>query len=208
VPDAIDRTISEAARSITRPDPAGTARAMSRFRENCERMNSDPEYAEHIRRIAGDLNLAGLERGFTVQLPYSCAIARGFKPVENRPKKLPDTYAGIPLALHSSLKHSGVMALPDRDATQALLDAEMDHDPLLAPGSVIAVITFTGCHPAGECEYRGRFCDPWATAGGWHWIVGETEPLAAPVKARGNVTFWPLPGDVKQAVREQLEERA
>jgi hypothetical protein len=158
VPDAIDRTISEAARSITRPDPAGTARAMSRFGENCE-------------------------RGFTVQLPYSWAIARGFKPVENRPKKLPDTYAGIPLALHSSLKHSGVMALPDRDATQALLDAEMDHDPLLAPGSVIAVITFTGCHPAAECELPGPVLRP--VGDGRRMALDRRRDRAAPRACEG-----------------------
>jgi hypothetical protein len=151
-------------------------------------------------------------RALSIRQPYAWAIAGGFKPAENRTRKIPLKYIGVPVALHASKERDDVMVLPTLEATDALLQASLDTDPLLSLGAIVAVVTFTGCHPLYNiCNPAGipqTTCSPWSEWGSYHWLVGDVRPIAEPVPCRGALGFWPVPADVERAVREQLEPKS
>jgi hypothetical protein len=170
-----------------------------------------------------------LARAVSVRQPWAWAIARGWKPVENRTRRFPRTLTGVPVALHASLTRDEAVftdlaaaiftspatrVLPDPTATQALTDALTDGDPLAhGYGAVIAVVTFTGSHHAAVCggmdcqdgrRLPWRGCSPWAMPGCWHWTAAVVCPLAEPVPCRGMPGFWPLPAAAALAIGHQL----
>jgi hypothetical protein len=146
-------------------------------------------------------------RGLSVRYPWSFAIAKGFKPVENRTRPIPAKYVGIPVALHASLTMDAVPSLPTREATRALALAESD--AALSLGAVIAMVRFGSSHRwlEGDCRYD-RACSVWAEMehGVHHWPVEVIAALRHPVEAKGMLGLWRLPDEVEKAVREQLEE--
>jgi len=147
-------------------------------------------------------------RGLSIRQPWGWAIARRWKPAENRSRRLPLRYAGVPVALHASKQYDGFADLPDPAAAKAL-GAAQGEDPLLTLGAVIAVAVFSGSHylsgtgqncpgsPAGPCS-------PWSEPCQWHWAVASVHPLAEPVPCRGALGFWPLPAAVAEAIAVQL----
>jgi hypothetical protein len=167
-------------------------------------------------------------RAVSVRQPWAWAIARGWKPVENRTRAFPATLTGAPVALYAALTwdeamlaalaatigtdpHTRVFPVPD--ATEALIGALRDGDPLLrACGAVIAVVTFTGSHKSYGAPGTGRdcpgtrhgLCSPWSEPGARHWQVSGARPLTTPVPCRGMPGFWPLPADTTTAITAQL----
>ena len=90
--------------------------------------------------------------------------------------------------------------------------------PKLALGAVVAVATLAGCHRFDWdefCGYSGDWsetsrhpglCSPYAALGvDWHWELSDVHPLPEPVRCRGMLGLWRLPGDVEETVRKQLE---
>ena len=137
-------------------------------------------------------------RALTVRSPWGWAIARGWKPVENRSRELPRSLVGVPIALHAGLGQDET-TLPAGPAAQALSAAQADADPMCARGAVIAVVRFAPSHPHQD----GHNCSPWAMDSGWHWPVGSVVPLAQPVPCRGALGFWRLQAAVLAAVQDQ-----
>lgn len=151
-------------------------------------------------------------KALTVKPPWSWAIARGGKNVENRTWAHP--WRG-PIAIHAGKSWD-----EDGEDSPMVLDAwtkfaadlppmNCHHGPLrpeslwMEFGAVIAVATLTDvCSPDDEgydCE-----CGPWAVPYQYHWRLTDVRPLAEPVPARGALGLWTLPDEVEAAVRAQL----
>src|SRR5579863_10161613 len=77
-------------------------------------------------------------RGLSIRQPWAWAIARGWKPVENRSRAFPLALTGIPIAVHASVRRdetvftdlaaaiftdAATQVLPDPEATGALIEA-------------------------------------------------------------------------------------
>lgn len=142
-------------------------------------------------------------RGISVRQPWAWAIARGWKPVENRTRAFPSKLIGVPIALHASLTPEPEAFPPDSGARAALAAAEAE-DPLLALGAVIAVVTFSGSHVTCRSGLGGPVCTSWSETARDHWVVDSAQPLAEPVPCRGMQGFWPVPDSVAEAVAAQL----
>ena len=136
-------------------------------------------------------------QALTVRSPWAWAIARGWKPVENRGREFPRRLVGVPIALHAGLGEDEA-ALP-AGAAQALAAALDNGDPMCARGAVIAVVRFGPSHPYQD----GHNCSPWAMGSGWHWPIESVTPLALPVPCKGALGFWRLQGVALAAVQDQ-----
>lgn len=130
-------------------------------------------------------------RALTVRQPWSWAIARGYKPVENR--TWATSYRG-PLAIHASLAWDtdpyAIQFVKDAMRTQGVLPPASirDDSPLAGVGRVVAVVDLVdicgdGVH--GDCA-----CGPWAASGQMHWRLANPRPLAEPVPAKGRLGLW------------------
>ena len=142
-------------------------------------------------------------RALTVRSPWAWAIARGWKPVENRGRPFPPSLVGVPIAVHAGLGRDDA-ALPDPEAAEALCRALAENDPLAARGTVVAVVRFGLSH----LDPAGGECSAWALKGAWHWPIESAVPLAEPVACRGALGFWRLPGDVLAAVHRNAAKAA
>jgi hypothetical protein len=128
----------------------------------------------------------------------------GRKDTENRSWKLPARYRGVPVALHAGQARGNATLLPV-PAAAAFRQAIAAADPMLAPGTVLAVITFTGCHDSANCAAPAASCSPWALPGErFHWHAGPVTPLAEPVPCSGALGFWQVPGEVHAAILARL----
>jgi hypothetical protein len=220
--DDLDRMVREACESLT--DPEGDARRMARFRESCARMDTDPEYAARIKRMA-DEALQEPVRALTIKQPWAFFVAHCGKSCENRPRQM--RYRG-PLAIHAGA-YSGWDRAAESDLTALAAWREYATVPatgrLAAPltranafpyftfGAVIAMAVATGCHHSDECMlpehlvppggYTG--CSRWAVRGQWHIELADVRTLPEPVPCRGALGLWHLPPEAEQAVRDQLE---
>jgi ASCH domain len=137
-------------------------------------------------------------RALTVWQPWTDAIARGTKRVENRSWPAPPGIIGSEIAIHAG-QEVDKSAVPPRGLAWPCPGLPLRRR---VRGAVIAVAVVTGCHHASECRLRP--CSPWAAAGQYHWEMAQVRPLPAPVPARGSRRLWPLPPQAAQAVRLQL----
>ena len=137
-------------------------------------------------------------QALTVRSPWAWAIARGWKPVENRSRAFPRSLVGVPIALHAGLGQDEV-TLPVAGTAKALVAALADGDPMCSRGAVIAVVMFGLSHP----HQPGHDCSPWAMDSGWHWPIESVTPLAQPVPCKGALGFWRLQGAARAAVQDQ-----
>lgn len=131
----------------------------------------------------------------TVRQPWTWAIAKGYKPIENRGWTTP--HRG-PLAIHAAKRW-------DDDAGGALRfvvhtlraqgspvpNALQEELPLSGTGLVVAVVDLVDICSAGldgeECE-----CGLWAADGQAHWQLANACPLAEPVPAKGRLGLWDI----------------
>ena len=141
-------------------------------------------------------------QALTVRSPWAWAIARGWKPIENRGRAFPRHLVGVPVALHAGLGQDDV-TLPVPEAAQALRQAQADADPMCARGAVLVLVRFGISHPG----HAGDACAPWHVEGfEWHWPVESVAPLATPVPCTGALGFWRLPADILGAVQSATGE--
>lgn len=140
-------------------------------------------------------------RAFTVRAPWSWAIARGFKDVENRKQAF--TYTGL-LMIHAGAQ------LADAEAFRTVADLVPEEMPLLgspggrtelALGAVIAVADLVGVHRSNECNSS---CSPWAQQFQAHHLIRNPRILKRPVPANGRLGLWAPDEDLIAAVRRQL----
>lgn len=128
-------------------------------------------------------------KALSVRQPWAWAIAKGYKPVENRTWST--QYRG-PLAIHAGQRwdDSGDEALRFGVHTLRAQGHPVPHIlkdelPLSGTGVVIATVDLVdicgdGVH--GICE-----CGPWAASGQMHWRLENARPLANPLAAKGRL---------------------
>lgn len=159
-------------------------------------------------------------RAITVRPPWSWAIARAGKTVENRPR--PTSYRGQ-IAVHAGSRwdkagasdrrvraawHRYIAELLDGGVAVARDDL-VPADPSIVMGAVVAIAELTDCHVKGvKCGSREQ-CRRWGAPGQFHLVLGNVQPLARPVPCLGQLALpWRIPGDVAAEVLAQLPEGA
>ena len=135
-------------------------------------------------------------RALTVHDPWTTAIARGVKPIENRKRPPPSTVT-VPfeMAVHASVKPPS-----DRLMRQVMaLWPGLAWNATFYPGHVIAVVDVVGWYWLRDRKTG----NPWEM-GPACWELANVRTLAEPVPCRGQQGLWTLPADVEAAVRRQL----
>ncbi|WP_373544677.1 DUF488 family protein [Chamaesiphon sp.] len=127
-----------------------------------------------------------LIRGITLHRPWSYAIAKLGKPLENRSWECP-LPTGSYLAIHSGSKW-------DTQAQQAIeritaTKVKQSDDP---PGQIIAIAKFTGNITASS--------SPWFIPGNIGWQLEDITPIE-PIPARGQQGLWELSPELLDRVR-------
>ena len=138
-------------------------------------------------------------RAITIKRPWSFAVARLGKDVENRGWRT--NYRGL-LAIHAGQRW-------DDDAAARVLDLTGNYPVQTAQG-IVAVVNLTDCHEAEIDFTQGGFqpgcCESrWGMPTGWHWVLADAVALADPIPCKGRQGLWTLPADVERAVRQQVE---
>ncbi|MFJ2630910.1 hypothetical protein ACIO6U_02960 [Streptomyces sp. NPDC087422] len=140
-------------------------------------------------------------RAITIRQPYADAIVQSSpmpKRIENRSWPLPARYVGVPVLLHSAAAPERHPILPDAWAIPTLYGDRADQ-----LGAILARVTFTGCHMAGDgCDER---CADWGHRQVFHWDIANVTPLPSPVPAKGQQQFWAPAADVLASVQQQIE---
>jgi hypothetical protein len=134
-------------------------------------------------------------KALTIRQPWAWAIARGYKPIENRVWNT--NYRG-PLAVHAALRWDepavdAVRFVRDlaREQGSTLPERLADDLPMSGTGCVVAVAELVGvCCVAldgAPCD-----CGPWAMPGQHHWRLTHVQPLAESLPMRGRLGLWDL----------------
>lgn len=168
-------------------------------------------------------------KALTVHAPWSEAIKRGWKPVENRSWS---TKHRGDLAIHAGLAwsaraaeaphmreawHAWARTVPLRDTAG---HPESGTPGTLRPGNmwidlgtVVAVVNVIGCHQAAAVHRTdgtvGVCCEPWGEPDGWHWELANARPCLDGVtrlrrQCRGRQSIWNLDPAVEAAVLESI----
>lgn len=138
----------------------------------------------------------------SVQQPYSWAILRGGKTVENRRNKRGPGAAratfnrpGARIALHAGQRYAG----PEAHRFVANVSGVPIGDPggprsdtAWAFGAFIGLVTIESVHLAEECydPASGRLCSPWAEEHAAHLVLADPLVLHRPVPAPGRLGLW------------------
>lgn len=140
-------------------------------------------------------------KAITVRQPWAWAIARGWKPIENR--SWTTTYRG-PLAIHAGQLWDGegltalrLIVHTLRGLGESVPKRLADDMPWSGTGCVLAVGRLAGVCAATVDGHEHRShqvceCGPWAIAGQYHWQLTDVRPLAEPLPATGRLGLWPL----------------
>jgi len=142
-------------------------------------------------------------RALSVRQPWAWAIARGYKPVLNRPSFT--GYRG-PVAIYASFRVD-LDSFESKLIRQAASGAWDSADPVAAIGGIVAVVDLAGvCAAAtsgGPCG-----CGDWATVGAYHWRLENPRPMRWPVLAVGQPGLWELAPAVAAGVARLLPGEA
>lgn len=146
-------------------------------------------------------------RGLTVRQPWSFAIAKLGKNVENRTRKF--GYRGW-LAIHAG---ASMGTLADYDGALRSI-VRITGRPISAVDAgaqrrsvIVAVARLADVCSAAVDSWCGGH-GPWGEPDAHHLLLAEVRPLADPVPCKGALGLWRLPADVETAVRAQVGEVA
>lgn len=146
-------------------------------------------------------------KALTIRQPHAWAVARGLKPVENRPGAF--TYRG-PVLIHAGLQNAGPYAWNEVEQLSVGLfgiEPPMFGGPNAptecAYGAVIAVADLVGSHRWDHCP--GQPCSEWAHRGSAHNRLANARVLRVPVPARGNTILWTPSDDLVAEVMGVLD---
>lgn len=164
-------------------------------------------------------------RAITIMQPYGWLVAKGYKPVENRNRRVPwHIGVGQDVGIHIG-KGWDTDALYDPQVEGALFHAFAPEQSRRAQkvahwrrhlrevvlpalheldGTVAAVAHLDGVHPWTDCIGWGpveELCSEWAQPMQHHLELPTVRPLATPVPCRGYQGLWSLPHDVEAQVR-------
>ncbi len=154
-------------------------------------------------------------RAITVHLPWTYAIAEGWKPTENRSRTT--KYRGE-LAIHAGAQWSDQGA-NDPACRSRWHGPSWPAKPPLSPVDfshlfrrIIAIVDVVGCHQAEPLTRLdgtvGSCCEPW----GWltyhggkarvfHWEFANARRPARTPEMRGRLGLWTVPDDLAEALR-------
>lgn len=144
-------------------------------------------------------------KALTIRQPHAWAVARGLKPIENRPGAF--SWRG-PVMIHAGQQNGSPIAWQEVEHLAALEGVTL---PMLggpgaptecAYGAVIAVADLVDSHRWDHCP--GQPCSPWAHRGSAHNRLANTRILRRPVPARGNTILWTPDADLVAEVRAVL----
>lgn len=141
-------------------------------------------------------------KALTIRQPHAWAVARGLKPIENRPGAY--SYRG-PVMIHAGQQNGGPYAWKEVDDLAKVqgFDVPMFGGPgaptECAYGAVIAVADLVDSHRWEHCP--GGPCSPWAHRGLAHHRLTNARILRVSVPARGNTILWTPDDDLVEEVR-------
>lgn len=116
--------------------------------------------------------------------PWADALMAGLKTIETR--TWGTRYRGWVL-ITTSLQ-------PDGSAILAMHQALGEVKPFAGArllGHAIGLVRIDDCRPMVKADERAAMCP--CSPGRMAWIIGETRPLAQPVKIRGHLGLWMAP---------------
>ena len=135
-------------------------------------------------------------RVLTVRPPYSDAIARLGKDVENR--SWSTKYRG-PIAIHAgrSVDQVGVAVV------EGIAGVSLPQK--LSGGHVVAIADLVDVHTPADCWVRGRGgCSRWAESGAYHWVLADVRPLRDPFGLQGSLGLRRLPADFEREILRRV----
>lgn len=148
-------------------------------------------------------------RILTVRQPWAWAIIHAGKNVENRTRNIAGAYRGT-VAIHAGLTaidHHD--ALWDRHLFRNALASTVDRDGMSVRGAILGVVDLVDTHPVFDCITQQRdgdwhVCSNWAERSGWHLVLENPRPLAAPITYRGGLGLRRLTATTEQQILEAL----
>lgn len=124
-------------------------------------------------------------RGLTLYQPMAWAISDFTKRIENRSWK---PWAGVThLAIHAGMKFH-------QDHVDQILEVfgrEVPPKDELPYGRIVAVARLAGYVEASD--------DPWFS-GPYGWLLEDVRKLVEPIRCKGSLGLWKLPGDLDQHI--------
>ena len=139
-------------------------------------------------------------RALTIHQPWAWFITKGYKPIENRSWRPPQSLVGQWLAIHAGKTWDQATVLDDiRD----MADAYEGYGPSMLDlhaqcGSILAVARVTG--------FVTESASPWFF-GPIGWTLADVIDLPEPVPCRGAQGLWKVPADVYKRVLVQWRRR-
>lgn len=141
----------------------------------------------------------------TLHRPWSWAIFRAGKAVENRRWPLPPALLGKTVALHAGRQFSRdtFWAMTNGEfgaAARAVPAGESEH-----PHGIIGLVRFTTCVRANRylMSPLEAALQPWFF-GPFGWVIGWSVELREAIPCRGRQRFWKVPKRIEAEIREQV----
>jgi hypothetical protein len=143
-------------------------------------------------------------RILTVKWPWSMAIMRLGKDVENRSRNVAGEYRG-PIAIHSS---GTQLRVADELAASKRIGQISNWVPLWpldgALGHIQGVVDVVDVHASDRCwdgpANPGLLCSDWSDDDATHVVLANPRPLAEPIPYKGALGLRRLPDDIAAAV--------
>lgn len=149
-------------------------------------------------------------KALTVLQPWASAIARGWKPIENRTWVPPPGLIGkgVDLAIHagrSKMDEDDLAFVRDMIGSKQSIE-DIAEAYLEDFGKVLAVAQITDYVKdfAAAKAAVGAAGAEWFIEGQNGWVLGKLRKLKKPVLCRGQQGIWELPPAVEREVRAQL----
>ena len=150
-------------------------------------------------------------KALTLWRPYSCAIVRGPKGIENRGWLFSRAMLGETIAIHGGRKFSRDSA---REIAASGLWPGVPLSSDASPEGVVGVARLAGAIDVNEdgdpfvvFGLPGVHVDvdaEWWSGDGPGWVLDQRRAIATPVPCAGALGLWRLPLAVEARVREQL----
>jgi len=160
-------------------------------------------------------------KALTLIRPYCFAIAKGWKPFENRGWPPFAGVLGTRIAIHSGQKYSDAGRRAIEQIVGVHEDAFRFFETAIEPGQIIATVLVHGCvrHDGrgGILFHEGLTLDeacavlesPWvADVEGCAWVLREPIMLPKPVAVKGAQGLWAVKPEIEVLVNEQLSRAA
>lgn len=154
-------------------------------------------------------------RAVTVRPPWSEAIIRLGKDVENRSRNVAGSYRG-PLAIHAGLNYDpSAHDHHEFKIVNRIAAGWGGYKPTDTRGAIVGVVELVEVHHSSDCMTLEEHdtgdqiitCSPWAHQDGHHLVLVNPRPLPEPIPYRGRLGLWHLPDQIITRINDQLGAR-